>query len=187
MRTNIKNILGLVLVALLLLSGCASLSDERMIPDMESITFSPSDTTISVIILKGNMVDNGDAEFYENNLDDAILEKAVKKTIEDSGIFRKITTPESSSFELIVKNKRHNVRSSYDMTGHSLITIEYTLKDKTENSILWHEEISSVGRCTIKEAYNTFKRHNTATERAVKKNLLKSIQAISEHVQEYLN
>ena len=183
MRISPNINLCVLIIILTLLSGCASLSDERMIPNMESINMAPSDATISITILKGNIVDKGDAEFYESNLEDEMLKDAVTKTIINSNLFKNITTPENADFELIVKNERHNVRSSWDMTGHSLITISYTLKNNTSNTIVWQEDISSVGRCTIEEAYNTFTRHNTATERAVKKNLLKSIQSISEHVQ----
>jgi hypothetical protein len=187
MGINTKNILAVILIIMVLLSGCASLSDERMIPDMGSINLTQSNATISITILKGNIIDKGEAEFYESNLEDEMLKDAITKTINSSGLFKNITAPEKADFELIVKNKRHNVRSSYDMTGHSLITIGYTLKKKISNKILWQKDISSVGKCTIKEAYNTFTRHNTATERAVRKNLLKSIQAISEHVQENSN
>ncbi|MFC1505287.1 hypothetical protein ACFL5W_02090 [Thermodesulfobacteriota bacterium] len=183
MRVNTKNILAVILVNVVLLSGCASLSDERMIPDMGSINLAPTNATINIIILKGNIVDKGDAEFYESNLEDEMLKDAVTKTIDSSGLFKNIATSEKADFKLIVMNKRHNVRTSYDQTAHSLITIGYKLKNNASNEIVWQKDISSVGECTLKEAYNTFIRHNTATERAVKKNLLKSIQAISEHIQ----
>jgi len=182
MQINTNNRLTIILTFIFILVGCASLSDERMIPDMGSINLTPSNATISISILQGNIIDKGDAEFYESNLDDKLLRNAIVKLITSSGLFKSITESENADFKLIVKNKRHNVRTSYDQTAHSLITIGYTLKNNVSNEIVWQKDISSVDKCTLKEAYNTFTRHNTATERAVKKNFLKSIQAISEHV-----
>lgn len=169
-----------VALFLLILNSCASLSYENMIPDYK--VFENGTKSINIIVLKGNIVDNGDAEFYENNVDDELLKKAFMKSLDSSKIFKKVTTNEDADFNLTIKNIKHNVSSSYDMTAHSLITISYKLNDNLSNVTLWNEDITTSSSCTLKEAYNTFTRHNTATEKAIKKNFIKSIETISKRV-----
>ena len=70
-------VLLLVGIALLMLTSCSSLSEERMIPDFEAMHYKASQNVLKVKVLEGVFHDV-DAGFQQKDLDSKTLKKAYR-------------------------------------------------------------------------------------------------------------
>ncbi len=177
MFDKIRFIFLLVVIALLMLSSCSSLSEDRMMPDFGVMQYKSSQKVLKVKVLEGVFHD-GDAGFQQKDLDAEMLEKSLLMATDGSGIFKDVVLSEQSDYELTGKKEKQKWRGQPDGTIRVLLSINYALMDSKTNEPLWQEVVHTLGMCTIKEYYNGYSRSNTALERALKKNLEKFIMAI---------
>ena len=174
-------VLLLVGIALLMLSSCSSLSEERMVPDFGSMHYKFSRKVLKVNVLEG-VFHVGDAGFQQKDLDAEMLKKALLMAMGRSGIFKDVVLSELSDYELIAKKEKQKWRGEPDGTIRVILSISYRLMDLKTNELLWQEDIHTLGMCTMKEKFNGYSRCNTALERTLKKNFEISIQKISFHM-----
>ena len=178
MPNNIFKTILLIGVIPLFAISCTSLTVDDAIPDTAAMDLHPSGSTVRLTVLPGGIIDDGNMSLYEKNLDETMLEKALKLSLERSLLFVNIVETGPADYTLIVKKTRQQGRAT-NMTEKSLLTINYKLTDFYTGKLLWQDDINTLG---ISTHFNGSVRSNTATQRALKKNLTKALSNIANHI-----
>lgn len=175
-------------IFLVSLYGCASLSPEKMVPEHSKMNFKTNNYTLKIGAITANYEEGiermEDFLLFGDNIkiDGETLKKAITAMMEKSLLFKNVVLVGSADYELNANIDLQGQRALYSGKIESLIRISYDLIKISSNEIVWKDDFNTTGGCTIQEAYPAVTRTNTAVERAVKKNLLKCIKAISNHL-----
>ncbi len=177
-----------IVFTFLLLSSCASLSVEKMIPEHSNMNFRKNEYIIKIGEITANNPEDMEAMsdfllFGDNiKLDSKTFKNAITTMLKQSQLFKNVVMKGVADYELKANIELQGQRALYSMTIESLIKVNYELLKVGSNEIVWRDAINTTGRCTVKEEYPAVTRTNTAVERAVKKNLLKCITEISTYL-----
>ncbi|BBO85765.1 hypothetical protein DSCO28_63310 [Desulfosarcina ovata subsp. sediminis] len=177
-----------LVISFFLFSGCAAWTakSERM-----SLSFKDKQYTRVNKIISINSVETvatkAAADTILGTVDGSQLEstelrKALVDSITASGIFQRVVSNGQADYNLSVKSLLVDQRQNEYSDVISKVMIRYMLFDSKTQQLIWKEDIKSLAKVSIKEAYIGPKRFNGSLENAVKINLNQLVEKLSLYV-----
>ncbi len=159
--TNISILM--VILALSLFSGCASLDVTQMVPDAPTTAFKNTGQSIRTISVRGEQDSVWGGPSYAKKEE---IHEAVALSLSGSGLFGSVDRGQGD-LELLVLVRSQDQKVSLMLEYTGLLTVTYRFSDQNGN-VVWTKTLESSGSS---HAFSGATRTRVGRERTVKANL----------------
>lgn len=175
MKKNRIPYIGTLILAGLIVSGCASIEVNNMVPDTSSLTAKRIDKTISVANVSGAQDEKfaGPAMVSDEQFKSSLVE-----ALQQSGIFRSVVSDGPADLEMSAEFVAQGQGAGLNYL--SALVVEYTIVDSASRDEVWSEAFNSRHEVTVGQAISGATRTVKAAEGSVRKNLEQLLESLAE-------
>ena len=164
-----------LILAIVMLSGCASIEVNNMVPDTSALTATRIDKTIVIANVKGAQ----DSKFGGPAMvSDEQFKSTLTKALQQSGIFRTVVTDGAADLEMSAEFVAQGQGAGLNYL--SALVVEYIIVDSDTQEEVWSDAFNSRHKVTVGEAFSGDKRTVRAAEGSVRKNIAQLLDSLAE-------
>lgn len=162
-------------LAAILLSGCANIDVNRMVPDTSSIPTPKFEKSIAV----GQVTGAQEQTFGGPAMvSDEQFKATLVQALDQSGMFRDVVTDGSADLELSAEFVAQGQGAGLNYL--SALVVEYLIVDSTSRDEIWSDAYNSRHEVTVGDALSGSKRTVWAAEGSVRKNIAQLLEGLAE-------
>lgn len=165
----------LVTLGALILSGCASLDVNRMVPEISSAPANRFDKTIAVRKVTGAQEETFGGPAM---VSDEQFKQALVQALDQSGLFRGVITEGSADLEISAEFVAQGQGAGLNFM--SALVVEYLIVDSASQDEVWSDAYNSRHEVKVSEALSGAKRTVWAAEGSVRKNIAQLLEGLTE-------
>ena len=165
----------LTTLAAIILSGCANIDVNRMVPETSPEPGKRFDKTIAVKTVTGAQEQTFGGPAM---VSDEQFKQSLVQALDESGMFRDVVTEGNADLEMSAEFIAQGQGSGLNYM--SALVVEYLIVDGASQDEVWSDAYNSRHEVTVGEALSGSKRTVWAAEGSVRKNIAQLLEGLAE-------